>query len=172
MTFSLSYASDWEQLKLFFALPHRIVQVSTPPSQNESRQHASVSFFCFASSVSESYDYLRYLIHFFVIQVLQHSRHSRIHWKVSLKKLTKRMFLKVEAESEVYCHIITSGAASTYPRKVNKITTEGFVPQILYHQRHCAIGNFQMVRLFNQRTRNKKLTSPTMAMAPLGWERF
>lgn len=56
------------------------------------------------------------------------------------------MFLKVESESEVYCHIITSGAASTYPRKVNKITTEGFVPQILYHQWHRAIGNFQMVR--------------------------
>lgn len=82
------------------------------------------SYFCLASSVSESSNYL---IHFFVTQVLQHSRHSRIYQKVSFMKFTKRMFVRVEAEAEVHCHTITSGAVSDFGSKANKITTEGCV---------------------------------------------
>lgn len=43
------------------------------------------------------------------------------------------MFLRVEAEAKVYCHTITSGAASAFPSKANRITTKGYVPQILNH---------------------------------------
>ena len=66
------------------------------------------------------------------------------------------MFSRVEAEAEVHCHTITSGAVSDFPSKANKITTEGCVPQILNHHRHCAIGNFKRFVYSIKDQENKK----------------
>lgn len=44
--------------------------------------------------------------------------------------------------------------------KANKITTEGYVPQILNHQRHYAIGNFKWFVYSIKEQENKKTYQP------------
>jgi len=60
----------------------------------------------------------------------------------------------------VHCHTITSGAASACQSKANKITTEGYVPQILNHQRHYVIGNFKWFVYSIKEQENKKTYQP------------
>ena len=72
-------------------------------------------------------------------------------------KFTKRMFLRVEAEAEVLCHTITSGAASGRYAMCRKFLTINAITL-------SEISNGSFIQSKNKET--KKLTSPTVAMAP------
>jgi len=83
------------------------------------------------------------------------------------------MFLRVEAEAEVHCHTITSGAASAFQIKANKITTGEYA----MCRKFLTINTITLSEISNgsfiqsknkeiQKRKQKKLTSPTVAMAP------
>ena len=68
------------------------------------------------------------------------------------------MFLRVEAEAEVHCHTITSGAVSDFPSQANKITTELMKDVCRKFLTIIAIARSEISNgsLFNQRSRKQK----------------